>query len=220
MLAIRTGREVMMARRILISLALVALVFGSSAATAQPRGGGGGGGGPSSGGARGGGPGAGPGGAWHGGGGYGGGYGGDPHGGGYGGGYGGDRHGGGWYGGWYGPNVGLYLGSPYWGAWPYSYGYSWPYGYTWPYGYSWPYGYTYGYAAPYGYAPREPSVYIEEAPQPPAPHYWYYCTSPAGYYPYVQRCASPWMTVVPQDVPGASGAPAPSEPSGGAGGPK
>ena len=29
-------------------------------------------------------------------------------------------------------------------------------------------------------------------------HFWYYCTEPAGYYPYVRRCTVPWMTVVPQ----------------------
>ena len=198
-----------MARRVLISLAVVALVLGSTAATAQPRGGGGGG--APAGGASGRGPGGGPsggpgGGAWHGGGGYGGNW----HGGG---GYGGNWHGGGWYGGWYGPSVGLYLGSPYWwGGWPYYY----PYGYGWPYGY----GYGYSYSAPYAYVPREPSVYIEEAPQTAAPHYWYYCTSPAGYYPYVQRCTKPWMTVLPQDVPGVSGAPASAAPPGEPGGSK
>lgn len=198
-----------MARRILISLlALVALTVGSSVAMAQPRGGGGG---PAPGGGGGRGPGApGGGGAWHGGGASGGAW----HGGGYHDSYRGGYHG--WYGGWYGPSVGLYLGSPYWGAWPYYY----PYGYSYPYGYTWPYGYTYSYPSPYVYAPREPSVYIEQAPQAPAVHSWYYCSEPAGYYPYVQRCAKPWMTVVPQDVPAGSAAPAPNEPYGGAGGSK
>jgi hypothetical protein len=33
----------------------------------------------------------------------------------------------------------------------------------------------------------------------PAPaYYWYYCTNPAGYYPYVQNCNDAWMAVVPQ----------------------
>lgn len=30
----------------------------------------------------------------------------------------------------------------------------------------------------------------------PAPYqYWYYCASPAGYYPYVPRCRVPWRAV-------------------------
>jgi len=46
-------------------------------------------------------------------------------------------------------------------------------------------------------------TFIEREPEPEAQQstpaqYWYYCTEPAGYYPYVQRCTLPWMTVVPQ----------------------
>ena len=37
----------------------------------------------------------------------------------------------------------------------------------------------------------------------PANQYWYYCTDPAGYYPYVQNCSKAWMQVVPQATPGA-----------------
>jgi hypothetical protein len=36
--------------------------------------------------------------------------------------------------------------------------------------------------------------------------YWYYCTSPAGYYPYVQACSNAWVPVIPQG-PSAGGAP-------------
>jgi len=28
--------------------------------------------------------------------------------------------------------------------------------------------------------------------------YWYYCTDPAGYYPYVQSCNQGWVAVIPQ----------------------
>jgi hypothetical protein len=35
--------------------------------------------------------------------------------------------------------------------------------------------------------------------------YWYYCTSPAGYYPYVQSCNQAWIPVVPQSAPPAGG---------------
>jgi hypothetical protein len=55
-------------------------------------------------------------------------------------------------------------------------------------------------AAPYYYYPSP--VYVAPAPvyaAPPAPTptYWYYCTNPAGYYPYVPQCPGGWMTVVP-----------------------
>ena len=28
--------------------------------------------------------------------------------------------------------------------------------------------------------------------------YWYYCTQPAGYFPYVKACSQAWLKVVPQ----------------------
>ena len=43
--------------------------------------------------------------------------------------------------------------------------------------------------APYWYAPP-----VEVAP-PPAPAYWYYCPSAGAYYPNVQSCPEPWVTV-------------------------
>ena len=135
------------------------------------------------------------GGGWHGGGSnwHGGGW----HGGGYG-------YRGGWYGGWYGPGLGLYLGGPGywgWGAWPYPYAASYPV-------YS-------GYAASYPvYSTADVGAsgsYISAAPDPAAnaANYWYYCTDPAGYFPYVQNCSRAWMQVVPQNLPGAPAAPAP-----------
>jgi len=57
---------------------------------------------------------------------------------------------------------------------------------------------------------REPPVYIQRpqtqpAPQPApvapaAPRVWYYCTDPAGYYPYVPNCNQPWVSVDPSTV--------------------
>jgi hypothetical protein len=56
-------------------------------------------------------------------------------------------------------------------------------------------------------APVSPPVYIEQsspAPSAPvplaqsAPAYWYYCADSQTYYPYVQRCATPWQQVIPQ----------------------
>jgi hypothetical protein len=50
------------------------------------------------------------------------------------------------------------------------------YPYDWSY-YSPDYGY-YGYSQPYS-----------------ASQYWYYCSDPAGYYPYVTQCNTGWQTV-------------------------
>jgi hypothetical protein len=52
---------------------------------------------------------------------------------------------------------------------PYAWGYSYPYA---DYGYP-----DYGYYRPY------------------AAQYWYYCSDPAGYYPYVTQCNTDWQTV-------------------------
>lgn len=51
--------------------------------------------------------------------------------------------------------------------------------------------------------PPSPPVYIEKGsessgPAGPATSYWYYCTDPQGYYPYVKDCQTSWMTVLPQ----------------------
>lgn len=126
----------------------------------------------------------------------------------HGGGYPRGAYGGNWYGyrGWYGPSVGIY-----WGGWPY-YGYwgGWPY-----------YGYWGGYPVYDSYpvyVPSAPTVYVErsdaiaDAPPPAPGNYWYYCPDPAGYYPYVQNCSKPWMTVVPPRPP-ASGNAQPAAPA-------
>jgi hypothetical protein len=47
------------------------------------------------------------------------------------------------------------------------------------------------------------------APQAPsaAPVFWYYCTQPAGYFPYVQACDQAWLKVVPPAPGDASALP-------------
>jgi hypothetical protein len=99
----------------------------------------------------------------------------------------------GWRGGYWGPRAGVYVGAPaYWAGWPYAWGAA--------------------YAVPYAVAPwvvnatPAPQVIVQPAPAAPADSYWYYCTQPAGYFPYVQNCSQPWMKVVPQ-VPGSSNTP-------------
>ncbi len=64
-------------------------------------------------------------------------------------------------------------------------------------------GVWYYYPAPaYPYPnPYQPPI----APAPVAPsatQYWYYCANPAGYYPYVARCASNWQRVPASPPPG------------------
>jgi hypothetical protein len=65
--------------------------------------------------------------------------------------------------------------------------------------------YYYPYPPVVAVQPAPPPVYVErgadylDAPGPSATsNYWYYCPSPAGYYPYVNQCPSGWMTVLPQ----------------------
>ena len=104
--------------------------------------------------------------------------------------------------GWYGAGLatGLYLGGPlWWGAWPYYGAYGYPY-----------------YQAAYSYPVyTDPPAYDQYQYQPtpqaaPANNFWYYCTEPAGYYPYVQNCSRSWMQVVPQYQPGQGGQGAPN----------
>ena len=185
-------------RRIAVSIGIIVLIVATGSAAAQGRGGTGSGG--HGGGGHGGSPpGAGgrPGGSWHGSG----------------------SHGGSWHGGghgsgnrWHG-NVGVYFG-PYWGSywgWPYAYPYAYPY-YSYPY-YGYPYRYDpypyYDYPDDYPYPAYvpQPRAYIERTPQAASTVYWYYCTDPAGYYPYVKDCSRPWKRVLPQDVAPAGSAP-------------
>ena len=50
-----------------------------------------------------------------------------------------------------------------------------------------------GYYSPPVYSPPT-TVYAEPDPA----QYWYYCTAPQGYYPYVTDCPSGWLQVVPR----------------------
>jgi len=80
---------------------------------------------------------------------------------------------------------GVWIGPPWWGG---------------PWWWGPPY---YPYYPYYSYPPS----YEEETPvyvQPPAQgqpqegdYYWYYCTNPQGYYPYVKKCPNGWLKVVP-----------------------
>lgn len=128
------------------------------------------------------------GGGFHGGGFHGGGFGGFHSGGFRGGGgfHGNPFHGGGFHGGVVGLHDGFRGGQS--GHWYHGwqngrYGWWWGDGLGWsyyPYGYGWDNNPDYGY---YGYS------------QPYAGQIWYYCSDPAGYYPYVTQCNTGWQTV-------------------------
>ena len=84
----------------------------------------------------------------------------------------------------HGPHVGVgvWLGPGWWPGWwgPYNYPY-----------------YPYYQEQPI-IIEQQPDVYLQSAPQTEQqPIYWYYCTDPQGYFPYVKRCPSGWMKVVP-----------------------
>ena len=70
-----------------------------------------------------------------------------------------------------------------------------PFGPWWWDGY--PYYYPYSYPSPL-VLQSGPETYIE--PQAPE-QFWYYCSDPSGYYPYVNRCARGWLKVVPAPAP-------------------
>lgn len=138
-------------------------------------------------------------------------------------GHGGGRWAGGPYRPWYRPGYGY-------GGWRYGYpGYGFGYGlgYGLGYGFGWalaagspwywggpPVVYTVPSSMPFGYAAapalavevQEPQTYVQHAPPQPAEQagFWYYCTEPAGYHPYVQQCSRPWIAVNPQSMPAAA----------------
>lgn len=88
------------------------------------------------------------------------------------------------------PRFGLYFGYPWWPR-PY-----YPYYPYYPYSPYYPY-YPPGIVT----IPADPPVYIErgtlESPRQPSAGYWYYCTDPTGYYPYVKACPGGWRQVDP-----------------------
>jgi hypothetical protein len=77
-----------------------------------------------------------------------------------------------------------------------------------------PWYYPGPYYRPYYYPPAvvpvpvEPPVYVQRddaaGTAPPASAYWYYCSDPQGYYPYVKQCKVEWQAVAPRppEAPG------------------
>jgi hypothetical protein len=72
------------------------------------------------------------------------------------------------------------------------------FGWWWIVGGVWYYYPTPVYPYPNPYQP--PLVAVPSAP--PTTQFWYYCRNPAGYYPYVPRCATNWRRVPASPPPG------------------
>lgn len=81
---------------------------------------------------------------------------------------------------------GVFVGPGWWG---------WPYPYYYPY-YSYPYSYQ-----PPVIVEQQPNTYIYQSPRKEEPYYWYFCTDPEGYYPYVKKCPKGWQKVIPPESP-------------------
>lgn len=72
---------------------------------------------------------------------------------------------------------------------------------VWP---AWPV-YSYPYPYPYPQQPiviqQGPTEYMQQPQPTPEQQYWYYCSDPQGYYPYVQHCPKGWTKVAPTPAP-------------------
>jgi len=77
--------------------------------------------------------------------------------------------------------------------------YSQPNFYYWPY-----YSFEPYYSSPSIIIPSRPPAYIDQGTvlniQSFGPNSWDYCSSPAGYYPYVQECSAGWQRIEPQPI--------------------
>ena len=83
----------------------------------------------------------------------------------------------------------IWFGPGWWGPWGYPYYYD-PY---YPYH---PYSYPY-YGEPSVVIEKQAPVYVQPNRQQEESDYWYFCTKPQGYYPYIKRCPGGWLKVVP-----------------------
>lgn len=76
--------------------------------------------------------------------------------------------------------------------------------YSWPEFYYWPYYTFQPYSSPSIITPSTPPAYIDQGTVLSAetfgPNSWDYCSSPAGYYPYMQECPTGWQRIRPQPI--------------------
>ncbi len=64
-----------------------------------------------------------------------------------------------------------------------------------------PPAYPYYYPQPPVVVERQSPVYVEPSPQQEEEDYWYFCPDYKNYYPYVKKCPSGWLKVVPPQTP-------------------
>lgn len=62
---------------------------------------------------------------------------------------------------------------------------------------------AYPYYDDYDWAPpvANQERYEQPAPQREEQSYWYFCPDSRNYYPYVKKCPSGWLKVIPADAP-------------------
>jgi hypothetical protein len=87
--------------------------------------------------------------------------------------------------------VGVGVGFPLWGPFPYPYAYPSPWAYP-------------AFAPPV-VVHAQPPTFVQQEQGPAS--YWYYCQASQAYYPWVNECPGGWLQVVPQPAPPAPGAP-------------
>jgi len=95
--------------------------------------------------------------------------------------------GGGYYGGGRYYGGGVWIG-PGWGGWD-----PW----WWGSPYYWYNPYSPYYPETSAIIQQQPQAYVQPTPQPAEQYYWYFCPNPQGYYPYVKKCPTGWLKVVP-----------------------
>lgn len=81
--------------------------------------------------------------------------------------------------------------------------------YAWPEFYYWPYYSFQPYSSPSTVTPFSPPAYLDQGTVLNTPSFGPnsqdYCSSPAGYYPYVQECPSGWQRITLQPIEQQSG---------------
>ena len=98
-------------------------------------------------------------------------------------------------------SVGIMFGTPGWGSpfWGSPFGGSpfWGYPSYSPYYPFYPYAPYYPYPSQTIVIQPSPTRYIQKNNDENAENYWYYCSDPKGYYPYVPKCNANWQKVIP-----------------------
>jgi len=123
-----------------------------------------------------------------------------------------------------GIGFGYGIGLGYGAGWALAAGSPWYWGYP-GFVYATPSFYPYGYLTPsypalelsqdlsYVQQQTQPVEAVAQAPAAPQARdpagFWYYCTEPAGYHPYVSQCSRPWIAINPKSLPASVSAPAP-----------